>query len=172
MHGCLFVSQLQVLSNKRQRTITPKARTFWDVLQQAVQLIAHTAYKHLSYRLFCLCRKNVKNFLIVLWKWELKEKDVNGLRNTFMDLRVNVESIFRNENANVACLHFNHMLRQLRHTARPRYACNITFGSRGTCVSRLRAPSKYELSSLLVNYCLILEVPSWWILTIWRLKFM
>ena len=68
-----------------------------------------------------------------------------------MDLRVNVESIFRNENANVACLHFSHMLSQLRHIARPRYACNITSASRGTCVSRLSARSKYELSSLLVN---------------------
>jgi len=78
-----------------------------------------------------------------------------------MDLRVNVESIFRNENANVACLHFNHMLRQLRHITRPRYACNITSASRGTRVSRSRARSKYELSSLLVNYCLILKVSKW-----------
>jgi len=62
-----------------------------------------------------------------------------------MDL--NVDRTFRNENANVVCLHFNHMLQQLGH----RYAYNITIRRRSIRITLLRAQGEYKLSSMSAN---------------------
>jgi hypothetical protein len=68
-------------------------------------------------------------FWLFCGRKNLEESDVNGLYNIFMDLRINVDYTFTDENANVVCLHFNHMPRQLRHITRLHHASNITLRS-------------------------------------------